>query len=60
MQGSDLPCEVANVHVGWNDWRVTLAEFERHLNADGKPVEYAKSWLCFLDFESLHGFSFSF
>jgi hypothetical protein len=60
MQGSDLRHELTDVHVVWcNDGRFTLAGFERHVNADGKPVDYAQSWLCSLDFESLPDLSLS-
>ena len=60
MQGSDLRHELTDVHVVWcNDGRFTLAGFERHVNADGKLVDYAQSWLCSLDFESLPDLSLS-
>lgn len=60
MQGSDIRHELTDVHVVWcNDGRFTLAGFERHSNPDGKPVDYAQSWLCSLDFETLPDLSLS-
>lgn len=54
MQGSDIRHELTDVHIVWcNEGRFTLAGFERHSNTDGKLVDYAQSWLCSLDFETL-------
>lgn len=60
MQGSDIRHELTDVHIVWcNDGRFTLAGFERHSNIEGKPVDYAQSWLCSLDFETLPDLSLS-
>lgn len=54
MQGSQIRHELTDVHIVWcNDGRFTLAGFERHSNGDGKPVDYAQSWLCSLDVDTL-------
>ena len=53
MQGSDIRHELTDVHIIWcNDGRFTLAGFERHANAAGKPADYAQSCLCSLDFDT--------
>lgn len=60
MQGTEKRYELNDVHVVWcNDGRFTLAGFERHNNANGKPVDYAQSWLCSLDFDALPDLSLS-
>jgi hypothetical protein len=60
MQGADIRHELTDVHIVWcSDGRFTLAGFERHSNGDGKPVDYAQSWLCSLDFEALPDLSLS-
>lgn len=54
MQGNDVRHELTDVHIVWcNDGRFTLAGFERQINVGGKVVDYAQSWLCSLDFETL-------
>ena len=54
MQGSDVRHELADVHIVWcSEGRFTLAGFERQSNDEGKSVDYAQSWLCSLDFDSL-------
>lgn len=54
MQGDDIRHELTDVHIVWcSDGRFTLAGFERHMNSDGKAVDYAQSWLCSLDFDTL-------
>lgn len=51
MQGDSIRHELTDVHIVWlSEGRFTLAGFERHRNIDGKPVDYAQSWLCSLDF----------
>jgi hypothetical protein len=60
LQGTDIRHELTDVHIVWcNEGRFTLAGFERHKNTDGKPVDYAQSWLCSLDFETLPDLSLS-
>jgi hypothetical protein len=60
VQGSDIRYELTDVHIVWcSDGRFTLAGFERHMNGDGKLVDYAQSWLCSLDFEALPDLSMS-
>lgn len=52
MQGDTIRHELTDVHIVWcSDGRFTLAGFERQRNAVGKPVDYAQSWLCYLDSE---------
>jgi hypothetical protein len=52
MQGDTVRDELTDVHVIWlKEGRFTLAGFERLPESDGKPVDYAQSWLCTLDFE---------
>lgn len=54
LQGKDIRHELTEVHIVWcNDGRFTLAGFERHKNNDGKPVDYAQSWLCSVNFETI-------
>lgn len=54
LQGRDIRYELTDVHIVWcSDGRFTLAGFERNTNGDGRPVDYAQSWLCSLDFETL-------
>jgi hypothetical protein len=60
MQGNDVRDELTDVHIVWcSEGRFTLAGFERHSSGEGKPVDYAQSWLCSLDFESLPDLSLS-
>lgn len=60
LQGTEIRYELTDVHIVWcNDGRFTLAGFERHANGDGKLVDYAQSWLCSLDFETLPDLSLS-
>lgn len=60
VQGADIRYELTDVHiVRCNEGRFTLAGFERHKTGDGKPVDYAQSWLCSLDFETLPDLSLS-
>lgn len=60
MQGNDVRHELTDVHIVWcSEGRFTLAGFERHCNDEGKPVDYAQSWLCSLDFDSLLDLSLS-
>jgi hypothetical protein len=54
LQGAAIRYELTDVHIVWcNEGRFTLTGFERNGNGDGKPVDFAQSWLCSLDFESL-------
>lgn len=54
MQGSDIRHELTDVHIVWcSDGRFTLAGSERHMNSDGKAVDFAQSWLCSLDLDTL-------
>jgi hypothetical protein len=54
LQGADIRYELTDVHIVWcSEGRFTLAGFERHMNGDGKLVDYAQSWLCSLDFDTL-------
>lgn len=54
MQGNDIRHELTDVHLIWcSDGRFTLAGFERHTNGEGRPVDYAQSWLCSLDVDDL-------
>lgn len=60
LQGGDIRHELTDVHIVWlNEGRFTLAGFERLTNSDGKPVDYAQSWLCSPDFDSLPDISLS-
>jgi hypothetical protein len=60
LQGTDIRHELTDVHIVWcNDGRFTLAGFERHKTIDDKVADYAQSWLCSLDFESLPDLSLS-
>lgn len=52
MQGSEVRHELTDVHIVWCR-RFTLAGFERHRNSDGKPVDYAQSWLCTIDVDTV-------
>lgn len=50
MNDATCRAELCDVHIVWcSDGRLTLTGFERHRNEDGKPVDYAQSWLCILD-----------
>lgn len=54
MQADTIRHELTDVHIVWlSEGRFTLAGFERHRNTDGKPVDYAQSWLCCLDSEPM-------
>lgn len=60
VQGNDLRHELTDAHIVWcSDGKFTLARFERQMNGDGKSVDYAQSWLCFLDFDTLPNLTLS-
>lgn len=60
MQGGEIRQELTDVHIVWlNEGRFTLAGFERLTTPDGKNADYAQSWLCSLDFDTLPDLSTS-
>lgn len=50
VQGGTVVSELKDVHIIWaNEGRITLSGYEQQQNEEGKPVDYAQSWLCILD-----------
>jgi hypothetical protein len=52
MQAYTIRHELTDVHIVWvSEGQLTLVGFERYRNTNGKPVHYAKRWLCNFDFD---------
>ena len=50
MDDDACRAELCDVLIVWcSGGRLTLTGFERQQNEEGKPVDYAQSWLCILD-----------